>query len=184
MKTVHILLVGVFIGLLASALILIVASEPRGEAIELVPVVTPSEIVVYISGAVNQPGVYTLSPESRVQQAVEAAGGLTSEVDFSRANLATLLTDGQQVYIPKQGDINVTSDSISGSPLPAQQIDINIATLEELDDIPGIGPTKAQSIITYRVTHGSFTSLDELLNVPGIGPALLEQITPYIIIGS
>ncbi len=101
MKTVHILLVGVFIGLLASALILIVASEPRGEAIELVPVVTPSEIVVYISGAVNQPGVYTLSPDSRVEQAVEAAGGLTSEADFSRANLAALLTDGQQVYIPK-----------------------------------------------------------------------------------
>lgn len=184
MKTVHILLVGIFIGLLAAALILIVASEPRGEAIQLVPAVTPSEIVIYISGAVSLPGVYILAPDSRVEQAVKAAGGLTSEADTSRANLAARLSDGQQVYIPKIGDSTSASGDSTVSSLSDRQIDINTATLEELDAIPGIGSIKAQSIITYRESHGAFTALEDLLNVPGIGPALLEQITPYITIGS
>ncbi len=184
MKTVHVLVVGIFIGLLAAAVILIVASEPRGKPIELVPVVTPSEIIVYISGAVNLPGVYHLSPGSRVEQAVEAADGLAIDADQSRANLAAILVDGEQVYIPKLGEISDTSIDGAMSTLPGRQIDINTATVEELDAIPGIGIIKAQSIITYRQSHGAFTSLENLLNVPGIGPALLEQITPYITIDS
>ena len=181
MKTIQIILMGIFIGLLAAGLILVVASEPRGKAIELVPVITPSEIVIYISGAVKEPGVYTLAPDSRVEQAVAAAGGFTMEVDASRANLAARLSDGQQVYIYKIDD----PESGKGeNPVNIQPVDINTATLEELDAIPGIGMTKAQSIITYRVSHGSFTSLEDLLNVPGIGPSLLEQITPYITLGS
>lgn len=181
MKTWQVLLLGILIGLLASAVILIVASEPRGEPIQLLPAVTPTEIVIYISGEVAHPGVYHLSPGSRIEQAVIAAGGLTTGTDIVRADLARLLTDGDQVYIPSIGEIVDTSIAV-GNSLVITSIDINSATVEELDNLPGIGMVKAQSIITYRETHGDFTSLDDLLNVPGIGTSLLEQIKPYLFI--
>jgi competence protein ComEA len=182
MKTVQILILGILIGLLAGALVLVVSSEPRGEAIKLVPPVTPSEILIYISGAINNPGVYRLAPDSRVEQAVEVAGGLSVDADTSHANLAARISDGDQVYIPKIGDAVNSAGEVAGNPLPSQKVNINTATLEELDGIPGIGTVKAQSIITYRESHGVYISLDDLLNVPGIGPALLEQIKPYITI--
>ena len=181
MKTWQVLVLGILIGLLASAVILVVASEPRGEPIQLIPVATPTEIVIYISGGVAHPGVYHLSPGSRIEQAVTAAGGLTAGADAGRADLARLLTDGDQVYIPNLGE-QVESSIVAGSSLGIASIDLNRATVEELDNLPGIGTVKAQSIITYRQTHGDFTSLDELLNVPGIGTALLEQIKPYLFI--
>jgi competence protein ComEA len=181
MKTWQVLILGILIGLLASAGILIVASEPRGEPIQLLPAVTPTEIVIYISGGVAHPGVYHLSPGSRIEQAVTAAGGLSTGADSGRADLARLLTDGDQVYIPSLGEM-VDSSIVVGNSLAITSIDINSATVEELDSLPGIGTVKAQSIITYRETHGNFTSLDDLLNVPGIGVSLLEQIKPYLFI--
>jgi competence protein ComEA len=181
MKTWQVLILGILIGLLAAAGILIVASEPRGEPIQLLPAVTPTEIVIYISGGVAHPGVYHLSPGSRIEQAVTAAGGLATGADTGRADLARLLTDGDQVYIPKLGEV-IESSLAPGNGLDITSIDINSATVEELDNLPGIGTVKAQSIVTYRETHGDFTSLDDLLNVPGIGAALLEQIKPYLFI--
>lgn len=179
MKTWQVLIIGILIGLAASAAILIVASEPRGEAIQLAPAVTPTEIVIYISGGVAHPGVYHLSPGSRIEQAVTAAGGFSTDANAGQADLARLLTDGDQVYIPKSGD-PLTSTSIIDKGQAILSINLNTATLEELDELPGIGTVKAQSIITYRETHGNFSSLDELLNVPGIGASLLEQIKPYL----
>jgi len=181
MKTWQVLILGILIGLAAAAAILIIASGPRGEAIQLVPAVTPTEIVIYISGGVAHPGVYHLSPGSRIEQAVTAAGGLATDADASRADLARILTDGDQVYIPSIGEI-VNSSVVVGNSLDVTSIDINSATVEELESLPGIGTVKAQSIITYRETHGDFTSLDDLLNVPGIGASLLEQIKPYLFI--
>jgi competence protein ComEA len=180
-KTWQVLVLGILIGLLAAAGILIVASEPRGEPIQLLPLVTPTEIVIYISGGVAHPGVYHLSPGSRIEQAVTAAGGLTAEADAGRADLARLLTDGDQVHIPKQGE-QVNSPDEAAPGLTVASIDLNTATVEDLDNLPGIGTVKAQSIITYRETHGNFKTLDDLLNVPGIGASLLEQIKPYLFI--
>jgi competence protein ComEA len=181
MKTWHVLILGILFGLAAAALILTVAAEPRGEPVQLIPATTPSEILIYISGAVYHPGVYKLAPDSRVEAAVSAAGGMTTEADASRANLAKELYDGDQVIIPKVGETAFPINDNGFIP-SGQQINLNTATVEDLDSIPGIGMVKAQSIITYRESHGSFTSLDDLLNVSGIGPSLLEQITPYIII--
>jgi competence protein ComEA len=179
MKPIQILLLGILIGLAAAAAILLVASEPRGEPIQLLPLTTPTEIVIYISGSVVHPGVYHLSPDSRIEQAVAAAGGLAQEADTSQADLARLLYDGDQVYIPRLGEPTRVS-SATGNILTLPPIDINTATVEQLDSLPGIGTVKAQSIVTYRETHGDFSSLDQLLNVPGIGTALLEQIKPYL----
>ncbi|MBN2256669.1 MAG: helix-hairpin-helix domain-containing protein [Anaerolineaceae bacterium] len=179
MKIWHVLILGILIGMAAAAVIIIVAAQPQGKPVQLVPFSTPSEILIYISGAVYHPGVYRLSPASRVESAVSAAGGMTPDADAIRVNLAKQLIDGDQIIIPKIGETLVpmtADDTVS----PDQQIDLNKATVEELDSIPGIGMVKAQSIITYRESHGLFTSLDELVNVPGIGPALLEQIIPYL----
>ncbi len=90
MKPIQILLLGILIGLTAAAVILIVASEPRGEPIQLLPIATPTEIVIYISGSVAHPGVYHLSPGSRIEQAVAAAGGLAQDADAGQADLARL----------------------------------------------------------------------------------------------
>jgi competence protein ComEA len=179
MKPIQILLLGILIGLAAAAIILLVAAEPRGEPIQLLPLTTPSELVVYISGSVEHPGVYQLSPGSRIEQAVAAAGGLAQDADANQADLARLLYDGDQVYIPKLGEPTHIASG-TGNILTLEPIDINSATVEQLDSLPGIGTVKAQSIITYRETHGDFTSLDQLLNVPGIGASLLEQIKPYL----
>jgi competence protein ComEA len=179
MKPFQILLLGILIGLASAAAILVVANEPRGEPIRLASLATPSEIVVYISGSVSHPGVYHLSPGSRIQQAVTAAGGLSQDADAAQADLARLLFDGDQVYIPHLGE-PALAGSLSGSILTIPVIDINTATVEELDTLPGIGTVKAQSIITYRESHGNYSSLEQLLNVPGIGAALLEQIKPYL----
>jgi competence protein ComEA len=179
MKPLQILIIGVLIGLLAAAFILIVASGPHGMPIQLVPIATPTEIVVYVGGSVAHPGVYHLAPGSRIEQAVTAAGGLAQDADPGQADLARLLLDGDQVYIPHLGE-PTRSGSITGNSLAISSIDINTATVEQLDSLPGIGTVKAQSIITYRESHGNFTSLDQLLNVPGIGTSLLEQIKPYL----
>ncbi len=104
MKPIQILLLGILIGMTAAAVILIVASEPRGEPIELLPRTTPTELVIYISGSVAHPGVYHLSPGSRIDQAVTAAGGLAQDADADQADLARLLFDGDQVYIPHMGE--------------------------------------------------------------------------------
>jgi competence protein ComEA len=181
MKPVQILIIGILIGLATAAVVLIVASEPRGEPIQLLPVSTPTEIVIYISGSVTHPGVYHLSPGSRIEQAITAAGGLATNADTSRADLARLLTDGDQVYIPHLGEPTRAQTGI-GNVLSVPAININSATIEELETLPGIGAVKAQSIITYRESHSFFSSLDELINVPGIGPSLLEQIRPYLMI--
>jgi competence protein ComEA len=178
MKPVQTLVIGILIGLAAAGIILLIASEPRGDPLQLVQAATPTEIVIYISGSVLHPGVYHLSTGSRIEQAVAAAGGLSTDADGERADLAKLLTDGDQVYIPRQGE--PTRETGMGNILSVPPIDLNTATIEELDSLPGIGAVKAQSIITYRESHGNYTSLDQLLNVPGIGTALLDQIRPYL----
>jgi competence protein ComEA len=179
MKPIQILVIGILIGLASAGVILVVASEPRGEAIKLAPIATPTEIVIYISGSVVHPGVYHLSPGSRIEQAVAASGGLAQDADAGQADLARLLFDGDQVYIPHLGE-PTRNDSVTGNILTNSVIDINTATIEDLETLPGIGAVKAQSIITYRESHGDFSSLDQLLSVPGIGVALLEQIKPYL----
>ncbi|HEX4820040.1 MAG TPA: helix-hairpin-helix domain-containing protein [Acidimicrobiales bacterium] len=141
-------------------------------------------VVVQAAGAVQHPGLYRLAPGSRVDDLVTAAGGFAEGADANRLNLASLLADGQKIYVPRVGEeipSDVGSSSASGGgPTSSQPLDLNQATLQQLDALPGIGPATAQAILDYRSQHGRFRSVDDLLNVRGIGDAKLEQVRPLV----
>jgi competence protein ComEA len=138
-------------------------------------------VIVQAAGAVVRPGLYRLAPGARVDDLIRAAGGLAPDADPDRVNLAALLADGEKVYVPRVGE-DVPADSSAGagsSPAP-KLVDLNTASIADLDTLPGIGPATAQAIIDYRSQHGRFRSVDELLNVRGIGQTKLDELRPLV----
>ena len=147
------------------------------------PTPTPGPLRVYVSGAVAHPAVYRLSPGSLVDDAVQAAGGPTSQADLDQINLAQVLLDQQQVYVPSKGYAPTPFPISGGGAEPdAALIDINTASASELMALPNVGPSTAQSIIEYRETYGPFAAVEEIMNVPGIGPATFERIRDLILV--
>jgi competence protein ComEA len=141
---------------------------------------TPAPVRVYVSGAVNTPGVYTLSPHSLVDDALKAAGGASAEADLDRINLALEVHDQQQIHVPRQGD---SSQAVAANVTAAQEpdhVNINTATLAELDKLPKIGPSTAQHIIDYRTKNGPFKKIEDLKNVSGIGDVTFEALKDLI----
>jgi competence protein ComEA len=142
-------------------------------------------VLAHAAGAVAAPGVYELPAGSRVADLVAAAGGATADADLNRVNLAAPVEDGQQVYVPRMGELPTGAGSAAG-PVPAddgaaaERIDVNTASVETLDELPGVGPAIAQAIVTYRDEHGPFGSVDELVDVPGIGEAKLAQLRDLV----
>jgi competence protein ComEA len=140
----------------------------------LLSTATPGMVYVYVSGAVTEPGVYSLPAGSRVYMAIQAAGGFVPGAEQDRINLATLLEDGQQIDVP---------GIIDTSHVNAGRVDINHATASELDALPGIGPTAAQAIVDYRLQNGAFLGIQDVQLVPGIGTATYDRIKDYITVG-
>ncbi len=142
---------------------------------------TPGNYTIYVTGEVIHPQSLVSVPiGSLVQDAIDAAGGATDNADLSQLNLSQRLNDGDLVYVPslaEQADAVITP-----TPNHPPLVHINYATVEELDALPGIGPSLAQAIIDYRTQNGPFTSIDELDNVPGIGPSKLDTIRDLIVI--
>jgi len=180
------LLVGV---VLAAVVILQTLSSGRREPIleSLTPApspqatTTPSPLRVYVSGAVLQPDVYTLPPDSIVKDAILAAGGAAADADLDRINLAYSLADGQQVYVPHQGEEGQPSRLQPSLLQPGEtRVNINTADQAGLESLPGIGPALATRILEYRKTHGPFANIDALDEVPGIGNALVEKIRDLV----
>jgi competence protein ComEA len=163
--------------------IFILTPEPTAT---LLPTPTPRPLCVYVSGAVARPDVYELSPDSIVKDAIEAAGGPTGEADLNRINLARRVHDEEQIYVPQKGEESPPVSPSSGSSLPSSssqgdgQVNINTATVEELDTLPGVGPSIAQRIIDYRTTNGPFQSIEDIKNVSGIGDATFEKLKDKI----
>lgn len=175
MKPILHITYGILIGLFAAGIIWLQISRPRGEQIVLLPTPTPGMITVYVSGAVASPGVYELPQNSRENDAIQVAGGFLPGAETSNINLATVLSDGQQVDV---------SGKVDTSHINFGRININTASADELDTLSGIGPTTAQSIVDYREEHGDFQAIQEILNVPGVGPATYSLIENYITTGN
>jgi competence protein ComEA len=185
MKPWHYLSFGLLGGLLAAGIILLVSSPARGEPIQLPPAPTPAPITVDVSGAVAQPGVYHLPVGSRVQDAITAAGGLLENAYAETINLAMPLNDGTKVLIPAIPEPQTAADGETIAS-PAQSasilININTASSDQLQELPGIGQAKAQAIIDYRESYGPFSAIEQLMNVSGIGPATFERLKDLITI--
>ncbi|HET6728599.1 MAG TPA: ComEA family DNA-binding protein [Jiangellaceae bacterium] len=143
----------------------------------------PTELVVHDAGRVRTPGVVRLPPGSRVLDAVEAAGGADDGVDLSGLNLARLLADGEQVLVgiaPAPGSVGTVGPPDGPATPRAGPIDLNSATADLLDTLPGVGSTLAGRILEWREQHGRFSSVDELLEVSGIGPKTLAELAPLV----
>lgn len=175
-------LAGMLTALAISALLLILLKPRRKYPIELLPPPTPGPIQVHVAGSVHEPGVYRLEWPAIVEDAVQAAGGPTDAADLDRINLALPLSAGDRVFVPADEASVSTSlqDPILAVVDPALQIDINQASLVELEALPGIGPSLAKKIVEYREQHGYFTKVEDLLKVSGIGPAKLEQFQEFV----
>ena len=174
---------------------------------------TPQIITVHVAGAVKNPGVYRLKYGSRINDGLVAAGGATSAANLDVINLATVLNEGEQIYVPKRGEKPhvITNRPQAGGVGGAagaggaagvggvggaggaggaagvggatngaalQQININLASVVELEQLPGVGPATAKAIVAYREKFGAFLKVEDLLKVRGIGPAKLSEILP------
>ena len=171
---------------------------------------TPQIITVHVAGSVKNPGVYRLKYGSRINDGIVAAGGATSAANLDVINLATVLNEGEQIYVPKRGEkphtitdrpqlggaggaaggLNAVGGATGGetggatgvggatSSAVPQLININLASVVELEQLPGVGPATAKAIVAYREKFGAFLKVEDLLKVRGIGPAKLSEILP------
>jgi competence protein ComEA len=156
----------------------------------ITPSPTPAPIAVYVSGEVARPDVYLLAASSRVVDAISAAGGFTAGADQVVVNLAQPLSDGMHVHVPARGEAPTPAPLSQAAPADSTAssqartisgpININTASPEELDLLPGIGPAIAQRIVEYRTTNGPFRSIEEIKQVSGIGDKLFEKIRDLI----
>lgn len=144
-------------------------------------------LTVHVVGAVVAPGVVTVRAGARTVDAVAAAGGMTPDADPAGVNLAAPLADGQQVVVPRPGEVVPAAPALVGAAsgrgapaAPAAPLDVNTASAAELDALPGIGPVLAGRIVETRDAHGPFAAVDELVEVPGIGDAVLERLRPLV----
>lgn len=141
-----------------------------------------SELVVDVAGKVRRPGIAVLEPGARVIDAIRAAGGARPGVDLSALNLARQLVDGEQVLVgvaPVPG-VAASAASQPGAATGGSLVNINTASATQLEELPGVGPVTAASIIAFRDEHGAFRSVDELLDVSGIGEATLAELAPHV----
>jgi competence protein ComEA len=138
---------------------------------------TAPRLVVHVVGAVRRAGLFRLREGARVADALARAGGPTGKADLSAVNLAAPLADGQQVVVPRRGPPGAPA---VGAPAGGSKVSLGIATVDQLDELPGIGPVTAQKIVDWRAAHGPFRSVEDLDDVPGIGPARIEQLRDLV----
>ena len=136
-------------------------------------------VVVHVAGAVRKPGVYRMRSSARVDDAVGRAGGATARADLSQVNLAAKVEDGRQVLVPERPRPGAPATAAAAEQ-PEVPLNLNTATLEQLDELDGIGPATAQSILDYRDENGGFGSVEELGEVPGIGEVRLASLREQV----
>lgn len=197
MKTWQGILLGTFLGLVASAVIVLVATPPRGEPLILPAPPTPSQFIVQVSGAVVNPGLVKIPRQSRVMDAIDAAGGFLADADRDALNLAARVNDGDKITVltismratqaagaATASSLDPKSKPLVYTPTPAYPININTANAQQLGNLPNIGATKAEAIIVYRQQHGDFKKIEDIQNVTGIGASTFEKIKELITVGN
>jgi competence protein ComEA len=142
--------------------------------------VAAARLVVDVVGAVRRPGLYRLARGTRVADAVAAAGGLTPRAERTGVNLAAPVADGQQVVVPVRVTGGVAG-GVAGAGASSGPVSLSVATPEQLDALPGIGPATAEKILAFRQAHGAFRSVEELDAVPGIGPARIAELKGLVV---
>jgi competence protein ComEA len=180
----------VLLGALAIA-VMIGAAGSSGASTEVAPApvlasaagsAVEADIIVQVAGAVRAPGIYSLSTGARLLDAVAAAGGLADDADPTAVNLARTVTDGEQLVVPRVGEApSASTPGAAASATASQLVDLNAATLEQLDTLPGIGPSIAQRIIDWRSQNGRFTSVDDLSDISGIGDKTIESLRGLVL---
>lgn len=145
------------------------------------------EIVVHVAGAVLRPGVYHLPTGSRVDDAVQAAGGALGNAALEALNLARVLADGEQVYVQTADQLAAGAPALPSAPAGASAaegvVNINTASAGELEALPGVGPSTAQKIVDDRETNGPFSKPEDLMRVPGIGPKKFDALRDFVVCG-
>ena len=155
----------------------IVVQQPATRVAASPPV--PALLVVHLSGEVIMPGVYQLPVGARIDDALKAAGGPTDSGDIQRLNLAARLADGQQIVVPKRNNPILATFSASPSPTPGR-LNLNVASVAELDQLPGVGPVTAQRIVAYREQHGPFISVEQLREAKLVNAPTFERIKELV----
>lgn len=184
MKPWWAILFAVLFGLFAGGILFLSTRAPRGEPVRLAPPPTPAPVVVFVTGAVQHPGLYSLPPGSRRQHAIQAAGGLLAGANEQSLNLAELLKDGERIYIGLKNpsaeapvglgsEAEFSTAAFSGT---SSLVNLNTAGQAELETLPGIGPALASRIIQYRVENGQFSEIEDVMKVSGIAEGKFEQI--------
>jgi len=146
-----------------------------------------AQLSIHVAGAVNKPGLYEVGEGSRVADAVSRAGGPAPDALLDNLNLAARLKDGEKVMVPRgtqqaAGQQDVSAEAATGSGSSGSAVNINIASVDELDRLPGVGPALSQRIVEYRQKNGAFSSVEELDNVEGIGPSKMESLKDLVTI--
>lgn len=185
-------LVGIIIILIGALLFSL--NRPIREESKEPPIVIEEEdtsrvkVAVHIGGAVRNPGLYYIPADSRVADAIQIAGGPTSDADLDAINLASKVSDGSKILVPsKVKDLDASSGSNANieetlASSISKKININTATAKELEELPGIGPTLANRIVSYREKNGPFKSIEDLMKVSGIGEKRFESIKDLIVV--
>ena len=185
----NILLAAAIIATAAGGIVLMFRSADRFDGVVVTmptPTTAPdvaaagSTIKVYVSGQANLPGVYELPADSRVDDALRAAGGPTSQADLDSVNLAKRLSDEDQIHIPSRDEGRSAVPTQSNASSLSDKVLLNTASAEELETLPNIGPSRAKAIIEYREKNGPFARVDDLTNVSGIGTGILESIRDLV----
>ena len=155
--------------------------EEKSQKSETEEVVEKDLITVDVKGAVKSPGIYDLPVGSRINDAVQKAGGLTDNADSKSINLAQRISDEALVYVPtKEEATNQEAHSNASNTKENKKVNLNKASLEELKQVKGLGAKRAQDIIDHRESNGKFKSVDELKKVSGIGAKTIEKLKEYV----
>ena len=167
-------------GAVAAAILIFAVNSDRLRSPDIdISVVRDLQITVAVDGEVTNPGVYTLVASARLNDLIIAAGGFGPEANVSGLNLAARIGDGETIHIPSL----VSATPVSGNSAESSLININTATVDELDELPGIGEVLASRIVEYRELFGAFSSVDQLIEVEGISQSTIDELRPLVTTG-